>query len=72
MTANKGMKLFREKAVAAIFKEYKQMNDMQVLEVLNPDVLTNDQKRRALRAINLIKYKRCGKVKARMYQGTAP
>ena len=29
--ASKGIKLFKEKAVAAIFKEYKQLNDMCVL-----------------------------------------
>ena len=63
--ANKGIKLLGEKAVAAIFKEYKQLDDLKVLGVLDPESLTVEQKRKALRAINLIKLKRCGKVKGR-------
>jgi len=61
MTAKKGIKLFREKAVAAMFKEYKQLDDLDVLGRLDPDSLTYDQKHNALRADNLIKIKRDGK-----------
>jgi len=39
MTAKKGIKLFREKAVAAMFKEYKQLDDLNVLGRLDPDSL---------------------------------
>jgi len=72
MTANKGIKEFGERAVAAIYKEYKQMQDLQVLGNTNYDLLSNDQKRRALRAVNLIKLKRTGTVKGRMCANGAP
>ena len=65
MTANKGIKLLGEIRVAAMFKEYKQLDDLDVLGILDPDLLTSEQKRNALRAINLIKVKRDGKVKGR-------
>jgi hypothetical protein len=65
MPASKGIKLYGAKAVAAMFKEYKQLDDLEVLGRLNPDSLTHDQKRHALRAVNLIKIKRDGKVKGR-------
>ena len=65
MTASRGIKLIGEPAVAAMFKEFKQLVDLQVLGTLDPDKLTSTQKRKALRAINLIKVKRCGKVKGR-------
>lgn len=45
---------------------------MEVLGALDPDQLSNDQKRRALRAINLIKFKRCGKVKGQFCANGAP
>ena len=65
MHASKGIKMFREKAVAAILKEYKQLNDMCVLGRIDYDSLTEEQKRLALNAVNLIKEKRNGKVKGR-------
>ena len=42
------------------------MQDMEVLRVLDKGKLTNNQKRRALRVVNSIKFKHCGKVKGRM------
>jgi hypothetical protein len=65
MTASKGIKLFGPKAIAAMFKEYKQLNDLKVLGRINVDALSPEQKRKALRAVNLIKEKRCGKIKGR-------
>ena len=65
MTAKKGIKFFGEKAIAAMFKEYKQLDDLTVLGRLNPEMVTLEQKRMALRAINLIKEKRCGMIKGR-------
>ena len=65
MTASQGIKVFREKAVAAMFKEYKQLDDINVLGKLDPDSLTHEQKRNALRAVNLIKLKHDGKMKGR-------
>ena len=60
MTASKGIKLYGAKAVAAMFKEYKQLDDLKVLGRLNPELLQHDQKRKALRAVKLIKLKHCG------------
>jgi len=63
MSAGKGIKLYGAKAIAAMFKEYKQLEAFKVLGRIHPDSLSHDQKRRALRAVNLIKLKRCGKMK---------
>ena len=65
MTASRGIKLHGAKAVAAMFKEYKQLDDLEVLGRLTPENLTHEEKRNALRAVNLIKIKRDGKVKGR-------
>ena len=70
MTAKKGMKLFGEQAVAAMFKEYKQLNEgavpgKPVLAPIDPDTLSREEKRQSLEAVNLIKEKRCGKIKGR-------
>ena len=65
MSAKKGIKTFGESAIAAMFKEYNQLNDMNVFGSVNPDTLTRDQKYKALHAINLIKEKRCGRIKGR-------
>jgi len=65
MTANKGIKNFGEKAIAAaiaaILRQYDQLNKLNVFGSLDPDGLNNEKKRKALRAINLIKQKRCFK-----------
>jgi hypothetical protein len=45
MSASKGIKLYGAQAIAAMFKEYKQLEDFKVLGRINPDSLTNDQKR---------------------------
>jgi len=65
MHASKGIKLFKERDVAALFKEYKQLNDMAVVGKVSYEQLTDEDKKRALRAINLIKEKRDGKIKGR-------
>jgi len=38
-----------------MFKEYKQLNDLAIFGELNPDTLTKEEERKALRANNLIK-----------------
>ena len=70
MTAKEGIKKFGERAIAALFKEYNQLDKgaregQPVLAPINPDTLTTTQKRQALYAVNLIKEKRCGKIKGR-------
>ena len=70
MSANRGIKLFGEKAVAAIFKELKQLNNgvlpgNPVIVPIDIESLTEEDKRKSLEAVNLIKVKRCGKIKGR-------
>jgi len=70
MSAQKGFKLYGEKAVAVMFKELKQL-DIGVMEgkpavgPINPDLLSNEEKSMALEAVNLIKLKRDGNLKGR-------
>jgi len=45
---------------------------MKVLDGVDPDKLISNQKRKALRAVNLIKQKRNGTVKRRMCENGAP
>ena len=70
MTAKRGIKLFGEEAIAAIYKEYKQLDEgaKKGNPVVSPtpwEDLTDEDKRKALDAVNLIKQKRCGKIKGR-------
>ena len=45
--------------------EFSQLEDLDVYEPLDPKHLSRVQKKAALRAINLIKEKRCGRLKGR-------
>jgi hypothetical protein len=65
MTATAGIKKHGERAVDALFKEFCQLDDKSVFLPVDAKSLTRDQKYKALRAINLIKEKRCGKLKGR-------
>ena len=70
MSAKKGIKLFKERAVAAICKEFKQLDEgaipnKPVVLPQDPSKLTREEKSRALEAVNLIKEKRNGKIKGR-------
>ena len=65
MNAYKGIKMFGERAISALIKEYKQLNDKKVMGRTYPSKLLELQKRRALQVINTIKKKRCGKIKGR-------
>ena len=48
------------------------MESLKGLGEINPDTLTPEQKRKVLRAVNLIKIKRSGKVKGRLCANGAP
>ena len=65
MTARKGIRLYGEAAITAIFNEYKQLKDLEAFGEINDEDLAPKVKRNALRVINLIKKKRCGKIKGR-------
>ena len=70
MPAKKGIKLFKERDIAAIYKEFKQLDEgavpnKPVVLPQDPSKLTREEKSRALEAVNLIKEKRNGKIKGR-------
>jgi Reverse transcriptase (RNA-dependent DNA polymerase) len=65
MTAKAGIKKHGEAAVAALMKEFAQLEDLGVYEAVDATLLTQQERKAALRAINLIKEKRDGKLKGR-------
>jgi len=70
MSAEKGIKTFGHRAVAAMIKELKQLDDgpmpgKRAVCPIDPDSLTKDQKSMALEAVNLIQEKRDGRIKGR-------
>ena len=65
MSAKNGIKTYKERAVAAMLKEYKQLEDMAVFRPQDPKLLSKTQKRQALQAVNLIKEKRNGTINGR-------
>ena len=72
ISAKQGIKEFGEDAIAAMFKEYKQFNTQKVFGRFDKRKLTRELKRKALRAVNLIKKKRCGNTKGRTCANGAP
>ena len=65
MSATASLKKHGRNAEEALFAEFTQLEGLNVYEPLDPSKLTCVQKREALRAINLVKEKRCGGLKGR-------
>jgi hypothetical protein len=65
MTAKAGIKKHGKVAIDALYQEFLQLHDLGVFEGQHVASLTKHQKRAALRAISVIKEKRCGKIKGR-------
>ena len=65
MSEKAGIKKFGRRAEEALMTEFAQLQDLTVFEGLDPSTLTSEQRRSALRAINLIKEKRDGRIKGR-------
>jgi hypothetical protein len=65
MTADAGIKKHGQLAVEALMAEFAQLDDLKVFQGKHSKDLTKEEKHEALRAINLIKEKRCGKIKGR-------
>ena len=70
MSAKAGIKRFGDRALAAMISEYKQLNTgampgKPVFGCIDPKNITMEERKRALEAVNLIKKKRCGKLKRR-------
>ena len=62
MSEKKGIKLFMERTVTVILKEWTQIDNVNVVVPENPDALTPRHKRKSIRSVNPIKEKRCGKI----------
>ena len=70
MNAKQGIKLFGERAVAAMIKEFCQLNQgafpgKPVVEPIDPNTLTAEEMEMVMEAISLIKEKRDGTMKGR-------
>lgn len=65
MRAKKGIKMFGEKALEAMAKEYAQLDQLTVFTPRHRHELTYKQRKDPLNIIDLIKEKRCGKIKGR-------
>jgi len=57
MTASQGIHKHRQKAVDVLFSKFCQLDDKAVFDPMDASTLTKDQKKAALRAVNLIKEK---------------
>jgi hypothetical protein len=65
MTAKAGIRKHGRAAEAALMQEFAQFENLNVYEVINVKTLTAEQRKGALRALNLIKEKRDGQLKGR-------
>jgi hypothetical protein len=65
MSAKVGIRKHGKVAVAALFDEFLQLHDLNVFEPRSASSLTRKGKKAALRAISVIKEKRCGRIKGR-------
>ncbi len=63
MSAKAGVKRYGARAVEAIVKECKQLNEKDAFKPRNMKDLTSTERKQALRSITLVKEKRCGKIK---------
>ena len=66
----KGIKMYGERAIAAMVKELKQLNDgampgKPVIGPIHPSKLSETSKKKAMNAVNLIKEKRNAEIKGR-------
>ena len=65
MSAKAGIKKHGKAAENAMLAEFSQLETLSVYQPVHAHSLTPEQRKSALRAINLIKEKRCGKLKGR-------
>ena len=65
MSAKAGIRKHGKTAEAALMAEFAQLEDLSVYQSVDPKKLTREQRMAALRAINLIKEKRDGRLKCR-------
>lgn len=65
MSVSAGIKKHGQAAIDALFREFCQFQDKKVFRPMDPTGMTRTEKKAALRAVNLIKEKRTGDIKAR-------
>ena len=65
MSAKASIKLFGDKAVTVLMKEFVQLDDMNTFISIDASKLTRKQKKKALRALSIIKEKRDSTIKGR-------
>ena len=65
MSAAAGIRRFGNAAKEAMKQEFKQLDEKGVFDPIFPGELSASTKSQALRCINVIKQKRCGKIKGR-------
>ena len=65
MSAKAGIKKHGQIAVDALYEAFCQLHDLGVFLAQDPKKLSRAQKKAALRAMNVIKEKRCGRIKGR-------
>ena len=65
MSASKGIKTYGQATINTLLKEFSKLNDLKVFKSVCVSTLTYADKKSALRAINLMKEKWCGKIKGR-------
>ena len=66
LSAKRGINIFGEPAVQALLKEFVQFSDLNVFKGIDPETLTKEQKREALRGLSTIKLKRSKELKGRV------
>ena len=61
----KGLKLYGEAGAEAVVSEMQQLHDRDVIEPKSANMLTNEEKKKALHYLMFLKKKRCGRIKGR-------
>ena len=61
----KGINIYGKRAVLAMLNEYKKLHNIYVFGTQDTNIMSHQEKYRSLRDVNLIKEKRCGKIKER-------
>jgi len=65
MSARKGIKVYGKRALTAMAREYSQLDDLSVFRPRHRKDMSKAQIESTLNVIDLIKEKRCGKIKGR-------
>ena len=65
MSAREGLRRFGVKAAEALISEWKQLDEKKVFHGVKFEDTNYEQRSKALRLVQLIKQKRCGKIKGR-------